>query len=108
VFWPLAGVNHRLGKVAGKTGGLDFIGDFEGKACASFTPGSGIPGIVPVQKQGRGKRLQECGKVYRRRRLAHTPFETGDCNYHARSLCISVLMEMQAYKNTKIRRARQG
>src|SRR6516162_10194941 len=97
-----------MGKVTGKTRGLDFIGNFEGETRSPLTPYCGVAGIVSVEKQRGGERLQIRREVHRRRRLAHTAFKTCDGDNHANSLYLFALIKIQTYKNTKLRRAMQG
>src|SRR4029434_9712129 len=92
-----------MGKVAGKPGSLDFIGNLEGKAYAPFTPSGGVAGVVSVQQEGWGKRLQECCEVHRSSCFANPAFETCDRNNHGRSFMYfwtDTHTDGYTYKNT--------
>ena len=84
MFGALAGVNDGMGKVTGKTRGLDFIGNCEGGTRSPLPPCCGVAGIVSVEQQRGGERVQIRREMNRRRRLAHTAFKT--CDGEARTL----------------------
>src|SRR6266487_955308 len=97
-----------MGKVAGIPGGLDFIGDFEGKALPALTPGSRVAGIVPVEKERGGQRLEVRSEMDGGRRLADAPFVAGDGDNHANSFCIFVRMKMQTHSSREFSRENEN
>src|SRR5215471_3376111 len=100
-----------MGKVTGKACSLDFICDLEGETLSALAPRSRVAGVVPVEQECGGERLQERSEMHRRRGLAHAAFVAGDSDNHASSLlyfCMYENLSIQTVKNTEIRRGTQG
>ena len=67
-----------MGEVAGKTGCLNFIRNFEVKTFSALTPCRCVVGVISIEQERGRLRLQERGEMHRGCRLADAAFVAGD------------------------------
>src|SRR5262245_11786703 len=90
-----------MGKVTGEACSADCSRDFEGESLPALAPSCCVAGVVPIEQECWGERLQESGEMHRSCRLTDAAFVAGNGDDHAIPFYIFARVKIRTDKNTK-------